>query len=94
MPVPAPKYNNPAMIVEETVLKNNFESGIFRAYKAAASRAKKIPFLCIKCPFSSINYAMIWKRKKTYKNTEMSEIGEFYGTSKRNFESKDYESFL
>ena len=39
MPIPAPRYMNPAIIVGGTFCSSSLETGAFRAYSAAASMA-------------------------------------------------------
>ena len=42
IPTPAPRYNNPAIIVGDTYSVNNLESGILMAYSAAAKIANNV----------------------------------------------------
>ena len=42
IPTPAPRYNNPAIIVGVTYSINSFEKGILMAYKAAANNANNV----------------------------------------------------
>lgn len=41
-PIPAPKYNKPAIIVVSTCFNNNLDKGIFIEYIEAASKANKV----------------------------------------------------